>query len=187
MNCHTCRTNIEIFKVYGNIKGDCIICFEKDVEIIIFKCGHYICKNCKERNIQQSDLRTEEISSPPRGDYYAREIPSPPRGDYYAREIPNYDIADVVPEYMIQENINTYYNLIDELEHRVPHLGSVAEHVNLLPPDIIKLKDWIDTNRVNNCYELLEYFNEIIEVMQLTFTPTIEFFRDELESVIANT
>ena len=176
MNCHTCRTNIEIFKVYGNIKGDCIVCFEKDVDIIMFKCGHYICKDCKNIHIQQqqTELRTEEI-------------PSPPRGDYYAREIHDYDTSNVIPESVIQENIDYYYGFIDELEHRVPHLGIVAERVQLDPEDMIKLKDWIDTNHVNNCNKILECFNNVIEVMQLTYTPTIEFFRDELESVIANT
>jgi hypothetical protein len=176
MNCHTCRTNIEIFKVYGNIKGDCVVCFEKNVDIIMFKCGHYICKDCKERNIQQQqiELRTEEI-------------PSSLRGDYYAPEIHNYDISDVVPEYIIQESLDYYYGFIDELEYRVPHLGSVAEHVHLDPENMIRLKNWIDSNNVDNCNKILECFDDVIEVMHLTFTPTIEFFRDELESVIANT
>ena len=62
MNCHTCRSTIEVFEVHGNIKGECIICFEKDVDIILFKCGHIICYTCMTELEQRRDNEdTEDI------------------------------------------------------------------------------------------------------------------------------
>jgi hypothetical protein len=163
--CHTCREKIKIFKVFGNIKGDCVVCFNNDVEINMFMCGHYVCKDCMDEMQLRAPVYDEEIQL----------------GDTQDEDV---YINNVLSESEIQEDLQNFYALTVELEYRIAHLGDIAGQLQLLPIEITKLKDWIDANQAIHCNELLECFNEVIEAMQLTFPPTIEYFREELENVI---
>ena len=162
--CHTCREKIKIFKVFGNIKGDCVVCFNNDVEINMFMCGHYVCKDCMDEMQLHAPEQDEEI-----------QLHDTHEEDVYINNM----ISD-----MVDEEIQNYYALTYVLERRIHHLGNIAVRTQLFPIEITRLKDWIDANQAIHCNELLECFNEVIEAMQLTWPPTIEYFRVELENVI---
>jgi hypothetical protein len=162
MACPTCRSKINLFQVYGNIKGDCVICFNSDVDIIMFKCGHYVCKYCMEA-IQQHEEHNNNLDD---------EI-------NFSTES-HIEYIDDIDDEMIH-----YYTLITDLEHRIPKLGMIIEHAMLSIEEMIRLKEWIDVNQAIYCYELLENFDEVIQAIQLTEQDisTIQFLRDELARI----
>jgi hypothetical protein len=163
MPCHTCRKKIKIFKVFGDIKGNCVICFNNNVDIIMFKCGHYACKVCMDemKHNAQQHVNNEQYE-----------------------DSNDEDVVEHLDNFVsISEEIETYCTMIDELERRIQNLGEVALRSQLTLDEVIKLKDWIDTNQAIYCYELLNCFDDIIEAMQLTFTPVIDCLRAELVAV----
>jgi hypothetical protein len=164
ISCHTCREKIKIFKVFGNIKGDCVVCFNNDVEINMFMCGHYVCKDC----MDEMQLHATEHNEVIQLIEYQDE-------DVY--------INDNISDLDLQE-MQIYHTLTDELESRIQYLGNIVSELQFFPIELTRLKDWIDANQATRCNELLECFDEVIEAMQLTFTPTIEYFREDLENVI---
>jgi hydroxymethylpyrimidine pyrophosphatase-like HAD family hydrolase len=163
MPCHTCRKKIKIFKVFGDIKGNCVVCFNNNVDIIMFKCGHYACKICiaEMRHHATQHVNNEQYE-----------------------DSNDEDVVEHIDNFIsISEEIETFYALIDQLECRVQHLGEVVLHAQLSFEELTKLKDWIDANQAIYCHELLQSFDDIIEAMQLTCTAVIDCLRAELGTV----
>jgi hypothetical protein len=166
MPCHTCRKKIKIFKVFGDIIGHCVICFTNNVDIIMFKCGHYACKVCMD---EMKHLAPQRVNN-----------------EQY-EDSNDEDVVEHIDNFIsISEEIETFYALIDQLESRVQYLGEVVLRAQLSFEELTKLKDWIDANQAIYCYELLQSFDDIIEAMQLTCIPVIDSLRFELEAVANN-
>jgi hypothetical protein len=74
--------------------------------------------------------------------------------------------------------------ILVDLERIIPNLGDIAYRSNFTIRELNKLHDWVVNNQVIYCSQILNYFDDVIEAIQINENNIIEYFKYELSYVV---